>query len=117
MIKKITWHKIVDDINMLTFNSSGMCMTTVEGKKVTLIKYKSELFATAQICPHAGGVMADGFVDATGCVVCPLHRYRFDLKNGRNTSGEGYYLKTYPVEIRPDGVYLGLAESNFFDFF
>jgi len=51
-------------------------------------------------------VMADGFIDATGQVVCPLHRYRFNIKNGRNTSGEGYYLKTYPLERREDGLYV-----------
>jgi len=50
--------------------------------------------------------MADGFVDGMGQVVCPLHRYRFNIKNGRNTSGEGYYLKTYPLEQRADGIYI-----------
>jgi hypothetical protein len=30
------------------------------------------------------------------------------MENGRNTSGEGYYLKTYPIEIREDGIYIGL---------
>ncbi len=117
MVKKITWHKVVDSINMLSFNQNGMCLTVVGGKKVTLIKFQNELFATASTCPHAGGTMADGFVDAKGCVVCPLHRYRFDVKTGRNTSGEGYFLKTYQIENREDGIYLGIAESNFFDFF
>jgi 3-phenylpropionate/trans-cinnamate dioxygenase ferredoxin subunit len=40
--------------------------------------------------------------------VCPLHRYRFSLANGRNTSGEGYFLKTYPVKEDDDGVWVGL---------
>ena len=56
--------------------------------------------------------MANGFVDATGNIVCPLHRYRFKLDNGRNSSGEGYYLKTYPIETRSDGLYLGIQAGG-----
>jgi 3-phenylpropionate/trans-cinnamate dioxygenase ferredoxin subunit len=29
-------------------------------------------------------------------------------------SGEGYYLKTYPVEEREDGVFVGFEESRWF---
>ncbi|MCX6337228.1 MAG: hypothetical protein NT153_08110 [Bacteroidetes bacterium] len=59
--------------------------------------------------------MADGYIDATGQIVCPLHRYRFSLQNGRNTSGEGYYLKTYPIEHREDGIFIGLAPNSIFN--
>jgi 3-phenylpropionate/trans-cinnamate dioxygenase ferredoxin subunit len=58
--------------------------------------------------------MADGFIDDSGNVVCPLHRYRFNVKNGYNSSGEGFYLKTYPVEQREDGVYIGLEKTGLF---
>ena len=59
--------------------------------------------------------MTDGYV-AGGCnIVCPVHNLKFNLKNGRDVNGEGYTLKTYPVEVRGDGVYLGVEEvSGFF---
>jgi 3-phenylpropionate/trans-cinnamate dioxygenase ferredoxin subunit len=57
------------------------------------------------------------FLDVTGNVVCPLHRYKFNVQNGRNTSGEGYYLKTYLVEERNDGVYIGFEEKVSFHFY
>jgi 3-phenylpropionate/trans-cinnamate dioxygenase ferredoxin subunit len=28
------------------------------------------------------------------------------MKNGRNVTGEGYYLKYWPVEAREDGIYV-----------
>jgi 3-phenylpropionate/trans-cinnamate dioxygenase ferredoxin subunit len=59
--------------------------------------------------------MANGFIDALGNIVCPLHRYKFSLQNGRNVSGEGYFLKLFPVEIRPDGVFIGLEENKLFN--
>jgi len=53
-------------------------------------------------------------MDDAGNVVCPLHRYRFNIKNGYNSSGEGFYLKTYPLEKREDGLYIGLEKSSLF---
>lgn len=100
------WHKIGDSVAEFQWQGNQMCIIEVDGKKITLAKYQEGLFAFAYKCPHASGIMADGFVDGLGQVVCPLHRYRFSLKNGRNTSGEGYYLKTYPIEERADGIYV-----------
>ena len=53
-------------------------------------------------------LLADGYIDALGNIVCPLHRYKYNMENGRNVSGEGYYLKHWLVECREDGVYVGL---------
>lgn len=86
----------------------------MSGKKVCLARYQDKLFACAAKCPHAGGLMSAGFVDSLGNIVCPLHRYRFSLDRGRNVSGEGYYLKTYPVEIREDGIYVGFEAGGLF---
>lgn len=100
------WHKIGDTEAVFAWQQNQMCIIEVAGKKITLARHREMIYAFAYKCPHASGIMADGFVDALGQVVCPLHRYRFNLKNGRNTSGEGYYLKTYPLEQRPDGIYI-----------
>lgn len=112
--KKYTWHKIADHIDELEFGSNNIATAFLLDKKVCVGRYKDDVFAFAWKCPHAGGVLADGYIDALGNVVCPLHRYKFDLKNGRNVSGEGYFLKNWPVEVREDGVYLGLEESRGF---
>jgi nitrite reductase/ring-hydroxylating ferredoxin subunit len=45
-------------------------------------------------------------------VVCPLHRYDFDLKTGKGLSGVADTLTTYPIEFREDGVYLGIIEKK-----
>ena len=68
-------------------------------------------------CPHAGAPMTDGYIDGACNVVCPVHQLKFNLRNGRDSNGEGYRLKTYPVEIRPDGIYIGLDEGGLFKWF
>ncbi len=112
--KKFNWHKIADTIESIAWQSNQMAIVEVAGKTITLSLFQGQVWACAHKCPHAGGVMAGGFLDATGNIVCPLHRYRFKLDNGRNSSGEGYYLKTYPVEMRADGLYLGIQAGGFF---
>ena len=114
MAKDIKWYKIADHINMLDFQSNNMCIAEANGKKITIAKQNNSLFAFAHKCPHASGIMAEGFINALGNVVCPLHRYTFNMQNGRNTSGEGYYLKTYLIEERADGVYIGIEKTGLF---
>ena len=106
--KKYNWHKIADHINELNFATNHIAVVEISGKKICITKFKEEVFAIAYKCPHAGGFLANGHIDALGNIVCPLHRYKYDLKNGRNVSGEGYYLKNWPVEIRFNGVFVGI---------
>jgi 3-phenylpropionate/trans-cinnamate dioxygenase ferredoxin subunit len=36
------------------------------------------------------------------------------MKNGRNVSGEGYYMKHWPVDVREDGVFIGFEQTSLF---
>jgi nitrite reductase/ring-hydroxylating ferredoxin subunit len=113
---KYTWYKIAESEKELQFNSNGLLITGVNNKKITVAKKNNRLYACGYACPHAGGILAEGYVDALGNIVCPVHHYRFNMQNGRNTSGEGYFLKTYLVEVREDGVYVGIEEKKLFGF-
>jgi len=115
--KKYTWYKIADHINEINFGDNNIATAEMKGKKICVAKFNTGVFAFTYKCPHAGGILADGYIDATGNVVCPLHRYKYNLENGRNVSGEGYYLKNWPVEIRADGVFVGFEENNWFKLF
>ncbi len=106
--EKFTWYKISEHINELDFAGNNITVIQVMGKKICVAKFKEEVFAFTYKCPHAGGILADGYIDALGNIVCPLHRYKYNLQNGRNVSGEGYYLNHWPVELRGDGVYIGM---------
>ncbi len=108
------WVLVTDAPASLDWPDNQLLDLEVDGKKITLAKFKEDYFAFAQKCPHASGRMAQGFINPLGQVVCPLHRYAFDMKNGRNTTGEGYFLKTYPVELRPEGIFIGFKPNSFF---
>lgn len=114
---KYTWHKIAESEQELSFNENGMLVTKANSKKITVIKFQEKLYACGYACPHAGGILADGNTDALGNIVCPLHKYKFSLHNGRNISGEGYFLKTYPVQVNESGVFVGMEEKKFLGLF
>lgn len=106
MNASLNWYKIAGHINELEFAANEIAVANVHGKKVCIGRQGDRHFAFAYKCPHAGGILADGYIDVLGNIVCPLHRYKFSMSNGRNTSGEGYYLKHWSVECREDGVYI-----------
>lgn len=110
--KKYIWHKIAASIAEISFSPGGLVEIKVAGKTICVSLKNDTVNACTYKCPHAGGILADGFIDAAGNIVCPLHRYKFSLQNGRNVSGEGYYLKTFPIEVRPEGVFVGFEEKN-----
>ena len=115
--KKYQWFKIAENVNELSFEVNNLLIVEVNNKKITLAKFKNEIFACAYLCPHASGVLADGYIDPIGNIVCPVHRYKFNLLNGRNTTGEGYYLKTLPFKINDEGIFIGFEGNRLFNFF
>lgn len=112
MDKKYKWYKIADSLEDILFSNNGLAEWDINGKKICLSFLGEELCATSLKCPHAGGNLSHGHLDKTGNIVCPLHRFKFSLETGRNVTGEGYYLKTYPVEKRANGYFLGMEESG-----
>ncbi len=76
------------------------------GKKLAVVVLQDQICTVSAICPHASGDLCQGWLDARSHLVCPVHFYRFDPRNGRNTSGEEYKLRTYPCEVRSGELYV-----------
>jgi nitrite reductase/ring-hydroxylating ferredoxin subunit len=93
-------------------------VTTIKagGKKICLGRLEDGYHAVGNTCPHAGGPLGYGWCDGHGNVVCPHHRYKYDLRTGKNSSGEGYYVRPYPVEERPEGIFIGMPVKSWFFF-
>jgi nitrite reductase/ring-hydroxylating ferredoxin subunit len=112
-LKKVKWYKIAEDMAAIQWSAGNVAEVEVEGKKICLGRFQEEWYGFSSVCPHAGAPMIDGYVDGACHVVCPVHQLKFNLKTGRDKNGDGYALKTYPVERREDGVYLGIEEGRF----
>ena len=71
----------------------------VEGKEIALFNLGGAFYALDNLCPHAGGPLAEGSMQE-GKVECPWHGACFDLKTGASSSplapgGAG----VYPVRV------------------
>ena len=100
-----TWHKA---IRLGHLDENKMHEVTAGEKQICLLRRNDTVYAFPALCPHQSARLCEGWLDPRGHVVCPLHKYHFNPANGYNSSGEGYKLKIYPVEIRGDEVFIGL---------
>jgi nitrite reductase/ring-hydroxylating ferredoxin subunit len=48
-----------------------------------------EYFALTRSCRHLLGDLAKGRIDKDGCLVCPVHGARYDVRTGRMVRGPG----------------------------
>jgi nitrite reductase (NADH) small subunit len=74
----------------------------VNGEMVAVFRLRDgSVRALSAVCPHRGGPLADGQLDAK-VVICPLHLNAFDLTTGCSTTSE-YTLTVYQVRVDDDG--------------
>ncbi|MCW3041756.1 MAG: hcaC [Solirubrobacterales bacterium] len=79
-------------------------------------------FAVSNRCRHLLASLGEGHVTADGCLECPWHAARYDVRDGKMVRGpQGAFkpiagavkgtlgaraLKTYPVELREGAIWL-----------
>lgn len=110
MNKKKTWIKIAGNLDEIIFPENNIARVIVEGKTICLIKTDGDLKACASKCPHAGSDLSCGYLDSRENIVCPVHGYRFNVNNGRDSNKEGYFLKIFPIKHNGDGIFVALEE-------
>ena len=87
------------DVPMLEGRSVG-----VDGRRVAVFRTPGGWRAIDALCPHRGGPLHDGLV-ADGCVTCPLHAQRFDLRTGK-ALGDHDGVRAYEVLERDGDLWL-----------
>jgi nitrite reductase/ring-hydroxylating ferredoxin subunit len=78
----------------------------VDGRDVALINLDGTLYAIDNNCPHNGGPLAQGTLDASnGRVTCPWHAWTWDVRTGKAiTPPISYRTITYPVRVEGQDV-------------
>ncbi len=76
-------------------------LVAVGGREFRVIELAGELVAHATQCPHRLGPLADAPIE-DGCLRCPWHGYRFDVRTGACADGHPLRLARAPrVVIDP----------------
>ena len=50
-----------------------------DGQEYFLLSHDDRLYLVANRCPHRGGPLKFGFINADGALVCPLHQSAFPI--------------------------------------
>ena len=51
-----------------------------DGEEYFLLAHGEALYLVANRCPHRGGPLKAGFINAEGAIVCPMHRNAFPIE-------------------------------------
>ena len=67
---------------------------TVKGAGNHAVGNNGEYFAVSRRCRHLRADLAEGSIDADGCLVCPWHQAKYDVTTGEMTRGpQGVFAK------------------------
>jgi len=108
MPPKENWVKVFDNIERIPFRENRIASIKIEDKIICIAETSFGLKAFSSTLPHAGGNLSEGFIDKKQNIICPVHGYRFSLNTGRDTNGEGYFLKIFPVKETVEGIFIKL---------
>lgn len=76
---------------------SGRKLVKLNGIEIALFNIDGTIYAIKNRCPHRSGPLIRGFIDPTGGIKCPMHGWRFDLRDG--SSERPAKAIVYPVKI------------------
>ena len=86
----------------------GRVKTVVAGHvSLALTHYEGRYAALDNACPHQGGPLGEGSIEG-GYLRCPWHGWDFCPHSGKPPGGYDDGVATHPVEVREDGIYVGL---------
>lgn len=83
----------------------------VDGVRIAVFREGGRIFALSGQCPHAGAPLGFGWIE-DGEIVCPLHRWRFRLTNGRCTTQSGHDLNRFACRIRDGAVWVAIRPAD-----
>lgn len=95
--------------------SEGGACVKINDTQIAVFNFSSrgEWYATQNLCPHRKEmILSRGMIgDKSGepKVACPFHKRNFSLVDGKCLSGDDYIIKTYPVKLEGDEVYVNVG--------
>lgn len=107
----IRWEKIASGREELHFAENNIATYIFNKRKICIVRTGAGLHACADLCPHAGGNLSEGFIDSHGNIVCPVHEYAFNLTHGRDYLNEGYRLKIFKILENDEGIFIATSTN------
>ena len=104
----VVWYRVagVDEL------PEGRVKTVAAGhRSLALTRFGGRYGALHNRCPHQGGPLGEGSIEK-GWLRCPWHGYDYDPIDGTPPPGFRDKPESYPVDVRDDGIYVGLPPER-----
>lgn len=97
--------------SILDLSDDEMKQVTVGGTDILLSRIDGAFYACGAHCTHYGAPLADGVLH-DGCVVCPWHHARFDVRTGALADPPALdALPRYAVRVEGDDVFVTVPDE------
>ena len=70
----------------------------VAGRELAVFLVDGEVRVYDGLCPHLQGPLGEGYIE-DGCLECPWHAWRFDLRTGTGIVNKSLKLRAYEARI------------------
>ena len=95
-----SWHDLG---SVERFAGDALHGVLVRGLRLCVGRAGERYFAIDDTCPHAGGSLCEGMLDAD-LVICPLHAYGFSIETGRCLDDDTCSVSSYDVRVENGAV-------------
>ena len=109
----MTMSKWVDVGSKDQLQDGAKLCTSAAGQELVVLNVDGELYAIANVCPHAGMPIGEG--DCRGHVItCPFHGYAYDIRSGRHVEfpHEELPVQTFRVRVEGERVQVQLPDPS-----
>ena len=95
--------KKIAELNEIPKGGSKLVM--VDDVPVALFNLKGKIHAWDNRCPHRGASLADGNISES-IIQCKFHLWEFDVETGCAVANSDLRVKTFPVKVKNDEVFI-----------
>jgi thiamine pyrophosphate-dependent acetolactate synthase large subunit-like protein/nitrite reductase/ring-hydroxylating ferredoxin subunit len=102
----LTWHRVLAPDEL----PEGRVTTVSAGPhSFAITHFEGRYAALSNRCPHQGGPLGEGSIEK-GMLRCPWHGYDYCPLDGTSPFGDS--VPTFPIEVRDDGIYVGVEPER-----
>lgn len=100
--------------------NGGVCVK-YKDDQIALFHFtrRDEWYATQNMCPHRQQMALSrgmlGSQNGEPKIACPFHKKTFSLETGECLSGDECSIKTYPVKVEHNIVFIGITKDEGFE--
>ena len=80
-------------------------------RRIAVFNDNGQFSAIDDMCPHMGASLAAGHLE-NHVVTCPLHAWRFDVRDGTWCDNRRVKIDAFPVKIIDDEICVGIPISE-----